>query len=498
MNDRDLLIVLGNQLFPINYIKNTRSKHIFMAEDYHLCTDLKHHKLKILFFFLAMREYRKNLIKNGFTVHYYKFTDKNFTKSYEDKLQNIIQINNITKVNYFEIIDKSFRSNIENFIFNKNLNYEKHNNPMFVNSINDFIEYSKKTNNLLMANYYKLIRKKYNILVDKDNKPIGGKWSFDSENRKKIPNKLVIPKIPINKKEKYYTKITANINKVFKNHPGNTKNIWFPTNRDEALKWLENFIITKLENFGPYEDAIISNNNFLFHSALSPLLNIGLITPDEVILKLLNYAKIKKIKINSLEGIIRQIIGWREFIKGTYEIYGEQQYNSNFWKHKNKLNSNWYTGSTGILPLDDTIKDCLNYGYTHHIPRLMIIANIMVLSRIHPKDIYKWFMEMFIDSSEWVMVPNVYGMGSFADGGVFSTKPYICGSNYILKMSNYKKDTWCDILDGLYWKFISDNKNFFKTNPRISIMINALNNIKDERKKRLFKLAQEFIKFNTK
>ena len=174
-----------------------------------------------------------------------------------------------------------------------------------------------------------------------------------------------------------------------------------------------------------------------------------------------------------------------------------KQYNSNFWNHKNKLNNNWYTGSTGILPLDDTINDCIDYGYTHHIPRLMIVANIMTLSRIHPRDIYKWFMEMFIDSSEWVMIPNVFGMGSFSDGGIFSTKPYICGSNYILKMSDYKKDKWCDILDGLYWKFIFDNKNYFKSNPRLSIMINALKKINKERLNHIFDLAQEFINYNT-
>ena len=147
--------------------------------------------------------------------------------------------------------------------------------------------------------------------------------------------------------------------------------------------------------------------------------------------------------------------------------------------------------------MDDTIKDCLNYGYTHHIPRLMILSNIMTLSRVNPKEINKWFMEMFIDSSEWVMVPNVYGMGTFSDGGIFSTKPYLCGSNYILKMSNYKKGEWCEVLDGLYWKFINDNIDFFKSNPRLSIMKNALSKIKAERKKVIFSKANNFIKTKT-
>ena len=157
----------------------------------------------------------------------------------------------------------------------------------------------------------------------------------------------------------------------------------------------------------------------------------------------------------------------------------------------------WYDGTTGIPPLDDAIKLSSETGYTHHINRLMVLSNIMNLCRIDPDDIYHWFMEMFIDSSEWVMVPNVYGMGTFADGGVFSTKPYICGSSYILRMSNYKKDDWCDTVDGLYWKFIHDNQKFFSSNPRLGLMLNSLNKMKSERKDYLFSLANSFISKNT-
>ena len=197
--------------------------------------------------------------------------------------------------------------------------------------------------------------------------------------------------------------------------------------------------------------------------------------------------------LNSLEGFVRQIIGWREFIRGIYHCKGEEEIKSNFWNHNRKLTKDWYEGTTGIKPLDDTIKDCLKYGYTHHIPRLMIVANIMNLSRIHPDEIYKWFMEMFVDSSDWVMVPNVYGMGTFADGGLFATKPYSCGSNYIIKMSNYKKDDWADIVDGLYWMFMNDNISFFKGNPRLSILIKSLERMDDGRKEFIFEQANNFI-----
>ena len=233
--------------------------------------------------------------------------------------------------------------------------------------------------------------------------------------------------------------------------------------------------------------------HFQLHSALSSSMNLGIITPQQVITEARNYAEENDIPLNSLEGFIRQIIGWREFIRGIYQNYGDQMVKSNYWNHKNKLTAAWYDGSTGIEPLDEAIKGAQKYGYTHHINRLMILSNIMNLCNIDPNEIYKWFMEMFIDSSDWVMVPNVYGMGTFADGGIFATKPYICGSSYILRMSNFKKGDWCDIVDGLYWKFIEEKKDFFITNPRLSLMIRALEKLNLDRKKHIFECANNFI-----
>ena len=203
------------------------------------------------------------------------------------------------------------------------------------------------------------------------------------------------------------------------------------------------------------------------------------------------------VPINSLEGFIRQIIGWREFIRGIYQEKGDFQFNQNYWNHKRKLTDAWYEGETGLIPLDDAIKTTLKDGYIHHIPRLMVISNIMNLCEIDPKEIYRWFMEMYIDSSDWVMVPNVFGMATYADGGLMSTKPYTCGSNYILKMSNYKKDEWCDILDGLYWRFTEKNRTFYESNPRLSLLTRSLDKMDKERKKRIFSKAEEFIKQHT-
>ena len=201
--------------------------------------------------------------------------------------------------------------------------------------------------------------------------------------------------------------------------------------------------------------------------------------------------------MNSLEGYIRQVIGWREFMRGIYQSYSEEMEIKNFFKQNRKMKNSWYDGTTGLPPLDYAIKNALNNGWSHHIERLMIQVNIMNLCEIKPRNAYKWFMELYIDSSDWVMTPNVYSMGLFADGGIMATKPYICGSNYILKMMNFKKGPWCDVMDGLYWRFIDKNRTFFKKNPRLNMMVSLFDKMKKVKKDNILSKASEFIERNT-
>ena len=229
----------------------------------------------------------------------------------------------------------------------------------------------------------------------------------------------------------------------------------------------------------------------MFHSVLTPYLNIGLITPKEVVNKIIDYAEHHDIPINSYEGIIRQIIGWREFIRGIYAEDGVKQRTTNFWKFDRSMPSSFYDGTTGIPPIDVTIKKLLKNAYLHHIERLMIMGNFLFLLKINPNHVYRWFMELHIDAYDWVMVPNVYGMSQFSDGGLMSTKPYISGSNYILKMSDYKKGEWCEIWDALYWNFINENRDFFRKNPRTSMMINMYDKKSKEVKTNYIKIEKD-------
>ena len=488
-NKNNLLVILGNQLFPLEYISQLNINKVYMKEDIELCTYFKHHKMKLTLFLTAMRDYRDLLKKNDYEVHYKPLKIGQKTNSnYIDDLRIFLKENNINRLYVYDIVDKFFErkfltlSNVVDLTFIPS--------PMFFLNQKDLIQYGDNNKNLRMVSFYQMMRKKLNLLIDENEKPIGGKWSFDELNRKRLPKDIKIPAATIFNKSENIDDVKLIVDKYFSSHPGDNKNFWAPTNRKQALNLLKEFIELKFKNFGDFEDAVDIDENFLFHSCLSSSLNLGLITPKDVIEEV---NKSKDIPLNSLEGFIRQIIGWREFIRLIYFLKGDFQENSNYWKHDRKLKDCWYDGTTNIKPLDDTIKKCLKYGYVHHIPRLMILSNIMNLCKISPKEIYRWFMEMFVDSSDWVMVPNVYGMGTYADGGIFSTKPYICGSNYILKMSNYKKDKWCDVMDGLYWSFIDNNKSFFSKNPRLNMMVRTLERMNNERKKIIFEKADEFI-----
>ena len=490
-----MFIVLGDQLFPIKYLSNYKNKLIYMAEDEGLCRHFKYHKHKILFYLSSMRSYRDELLKNNFKLHYYEINQlKNI--SYQKKIEKIIKEKKVKKISTYEISDKFFKKILTNLCVNLNIELDVIPSPMFITQSSIKEQYFSKNKKPVMANFYKLQRVDLNILMNGKN-PEGGQWSYDEMNRKKLPKSIEIPRL----KKFSITQNTIEAKKIVENiffdHPGTLSNFNLPTNRKDALVYFNEFLKNRLYLFGDYEDAISQKSNILFHSFLSPLLNIGLLTPDEVIKKSLSYSYENKIKINNIEGFVRQIIGWREFIKNIYDTHEIKMKKINFWNHKLRLKKSWYEGTTGIDPLDYYIKEINKDGYAHHIVRLMLISNIMNLCGVHPDEIYKWFMEMFVDSTDWVMVPNVYGMGTFSDGGLFATKPYICGSNYLIKMSDFKKGDWCEIVDGLYWKFIKKNKTYIKSNHRLSMMAYSLDKIDIKRTKKIFSLADKFIEKNT-
>ena len=344
-------------------------------------------------------------------------------------------------------------------------------NPMFVCDEADNQEYRSGKKRWFMADYYKWQRRRLGILLEGD-EPVGGKWSFDEQNRKKVPKKLLstIPPLLEVKRDKYDIEATEYVRRKYPNNLGTLETLHYPTSRKDAKKWLEHFTQQRLKSFGDYEDAMVVGESWLWHSILTPMLNIGLLSPQQILNAVLVYADHNDVPLNSLEGFVRQIIGWREFMRATYQDLGVQMRTTNHWDHCRQMPQSFYDGSTGIDPVDDVIQRLLATGYCHHIERLMVLGGFMFLCEIDPDAIYRWFMEFFIDSYDWVMVPNVYAMSQNADGGNITTKPYFSGSAYVKKMSNYGQGEWCEIWDALYWRWISNHIDELGKNPRWAMM----------------------------
>jgi deoxyribodipyrimidine photolyase-related protein len=492
-------VIFPHQLFK-NHPGLKLSGRVVLIEDSLFFGDLQYplnfHKLKLIFHRGSMRAFQDYLISNGFDVTYIEYLmpeEQDLKLGSFQLLKEKLEEKGIEEIFLAESIDWAIEKRLNIISKQSGIKNNFLKTPAFLSSKSELESYFSKKKNYLQTSFYIHQRKKLNILLS-DGKPKGGKWTYDSKNRKKLPKNIDIPNTPQLKPNKYLKEAKKYIKTRFPEHPGDITHFIYPITHEDAWEWFQVFLKERFSNFGPYEDAIKRENSFLFHSILSPLLNSGLLTPNRVVREALRYGEQNKIPLNSVEGFIRQIIGWREFMRAIYEREGIQERNSNYWNHQNKMPKAFYKAKTGILPIDEIIARLFKTAYLNHIERLMLLGNFMVLCEIHPREIYKWFMELFIDSYDWVMVPNVYGMSTYSDGGLITTKPYVSSSNYVLKMSNYPKDEWCEIWDGLFWRFIKKNREIFKNNPRMSLMVNILNKKDKNELNHLLDTATTYLK----
>jgi deoxyribodipyrimidine photolyase-related protein len=474
---KSINIIFPHQLFEDSSLINNGNE-VYLIEEYLFFKQYKFHKQKIAFHRASMKCYQSFLEEKGITVNYIESSNKlaDITLFAEE-----INKREITEIYCIDPTDNWLEKRLRKVAVGCQLTFFE--SLLFLNTkeqLSNFFRADKKS--FFQTTFYKQQRKSLNILLEDDGQPIGGKWTYDSENRKKYPKGKTPPNIYFPPSTSFWEEAVVYTNDNFKENPGELlKEPIYPINHKQANQWLTQFLEYRFFDFGVYEDAIVKQQPFLNHSILSPLLNTGLIEPAFILDEALSFAEKQNIPINSTEGFVRQIIGWREFIRGIYECKGSLSRTKNFWNFNNKIPSSFYTGTTGVEPIDETIKIILKTGYCHHIERLMILGNFMLLCEFDPDEVYKWFMELFIDAYDWVMVPNVYGMSQFSDGGIFATKPYIGGSNYIRKMSNYPKGDWEPIWDGLFWNFINKHQEFFKSNPRTSMMYYAYNKMSEEK-----------------
>lgn len=482
-------LVFPHQLFHSGPLLEN-AHDVYLVEERLFFSQYRFHKQKLAFHRASMKAYQDFLEKSGRTVRYIESSSE---LADIRKFRKEIDREGIDAIHCIDPVDDWLEKRLRKMAASVELTFYE--SPAFLNTreeLSDF--FNPKKESFFQTAFYKQERKKRKILVDGNMEPEGGEWTYDSENRKKYPKGKTPPSVQFPDVSPFWEEALAYTKKHFAVNPGKlTQAPIYPINRPQAEAWLDGFFLHRFHEFGDYEDAIVKNESLLHHSLLSPLINVGLLLPGLVLEKCLDFAQSEKVPLNSVEGFVRQLMGWREFVRGMYWCKGGYSRTKNFWGFKRKIPASFYDGTTGILPVDGTIKKVLSTGYCHHIERLMIVGNFMLLCEFDPDEVYRWFMELFIDAYDWVMVPNVYGMSQFADGGLFATKPYIGGSNYLRKMGDYPKGEWEAVWDGLFWSFVARHSDFFQSNPRLSMMYHTWNRMGEDKKESHLRKADKFL-----
>ena len=488
---KEVNLLFPHQLFEENPLPLNQHP-LYIVEEYLFFNQYAFHKQKLAFHRASMKKYAAFL------------EAKDVELSYIDAQEEISDVRNlipalaergISHIHFIDPTDNWLHKRIKTAAEASGTRFSIYTNPLFLNAPEDLQDFFKPTKKkFFQTKFYIEQRKKRGILLTEDRGPQGGKWSYDADNRKKYPKKKVPPPISFPPGDSFYEEALAYVEEKYPNNPGELdQQALYPTDFASSQKWLKDFLEQRFDEFGPYEDAIVSSESILHHSVLTPMLNVGLLKPGEIVEAVLAYAEKHEIPLNTTEGFVRQVIGWREFIRGVYEVKGSEERTKNYWGFTRKIPASFYDGTTGIDPIDITIKKVLKSGYCHHIERLMVLGNFMVLCEFDPDEVYRWFMELFIDAYDWVMVPNVYGMSQFADGGLMSTKPYISGSNYLKKMSDYGKGEWQQTWDALFWRFMHVHRVFFVKNPRLGMLVRNLDKMEVEKRQMLINKAEDFL-----
>ncbi len=482
MAQKTLRLVLGDQLNAKHSWYKERDQHVtyLMAEMHEEATYATHHIQKIAGFFLAMRTFAKALEAAGHEVCYFRLDDMQNESSFPTLISKLIEQEGFERFEY-QLPDEYRLDQALSGLA------EKLNIPVAVCDTEHFLtdrgfleEFFKGKKQFLMESFYRAMRKKYGVLME-GNQPVSGKWNYDAENRKKMPDSVEVPRALTFSHD--VTEIVTTINGQGIQTIGEIqpKRFIWPKNRKESLELLDFFVKQCLPDFGTYQDAMTTRDWSLFHSRLSFSLNTKMLHPLEVVEKAVEaYESGAGISLSQIEGFVRQIIGWREYMRGIYWMHMPEYRDLNFFSHERKLPDWYWTGETDMACLKHAISQSLEYGYAHHIQRLMVTGNFALLAGIHPDEVDAWYLGIYIDALEWVEITNTRGMSQFADGGIVGTKPYVSSASYMHKMSHYcvgckydhKKKTGKDAcpFNSLYWHFYDRHRDKLAKNPRIGMM----------------------------
>ncbi|MCH8567672.1 MAG: cryptochrome/photolyase family protein [Balneolales bacterium] len=485
---------LNSNLFP-EEVKPENVSLIF-CESADVFRRLPFHKKKIVYTWSAQRHFAKECAEAGFHVVYLK-GDAEPAKQIEEWLESGRE--DIT-LSYMEPAEWDLRASFESLKKGFGSRVTMHRNTFF---LSDPEEWKKKiADGYLMEYFYREMRKRTGYLMQ-DGKPEGGQWNFDKDNRKKLPAKQNPPRPVEFSADDITLEIMQEVEQTFPDNWGKAEGFCFAVTREEALRATDDFFRKRFADFGPYEDAMAVGEYFVYHSTLSIYMNNGLLGAAELCDRAMDYYREGKAPINSVEGYIRQIIGWREYIRNYYEAMMPAVRDANAFGFTNDIPEAFWSGETRMKCISECVKPVKRFGYSHHIPRLMVLSNYSNLTETDPRKLLEWFWYGYLDAWEWVVLPNVLGMSTFADGGVLASKPYVSSGNYINKMSDYCKSCHYSVsaktgakacpFNYLYWNFVDKHRTAFEENGRVSFMLNMLDKKTEEEIAQIRESSESYI-----
>ncbi len=503
-----LRLLLGDQLnIQHSWFKTVDKSVTYVLMEIRSETDYAtHHIQKVIGFFAAMRNFAKELQKQNHEVIYIHLNDKNNLQCFDKNCTSLIEQYNFTTFEYQLPDEYRLDQHLKSFTQNLQIPFSVYDTEHFYTSRNELNELFAGKKSYLMETFYRYMRKKHRVLIDDEDKPLNGKWNFDESNRQKLPKKhlSVSPLIFSNdvsdiEKELLKSKIKT-IGTI------NSKAFIWPVNREQSLQLLDFFIENCLKLFGTFQDAMAPNEWSLYHSRISFSLNIKLLSPQEVVNKTIEayFNNPEEIAYHQLEGFVRQIIGWREYMRGIYWLKMPEYSQLNYFEHSKKLPEWFWTGKTNMNCMKNAIAQSLDFAYAHHIQRLMITGNFALLAGIHPDEVDEWYLGIYIDAIEWVEITNTRGMSQFADGGIVATKPYVSSAAYIHKMSSYcegchynhaqKTGEKACPFNSLYWNFYNKHEDKLANNPRIGMMYNVWRKMNPDARTAILEQADYYLK----
>ena len=500
-----LRVILGDQLTDsISSLNNCDKSEdiILISEVIEEATFIPHHKKKLVFIFSAMRHFALDLKNDGFNVIYNKLNDPDNSGSLTGEISRLIKNQSFEKIVITSPSEFRVLKEIESLGKKINISIEILSDDRYFVEIEDFKQWAFNRKQLRMENFYRDQRRKHSILMNGID-PVGGQWNFDSDNRKPFNSDLKIPTPFTNFPDQITQEVIEMVTTCFPEHFGEIEPFIFAVNRHQALQAFKLFLEERLLYFGDFQDSMVQGEPWMFHSHISFYLNCGLLLPKECVYEVEKLFFDGKAPLNSVEGFIRQILGWREFIRGIYWLKMPEYLENNFFEASRNLPQMYWTGDTKMNCLSQCVTETKKNAYAHHIQRLMVLGNFALISGIDPKQVNHWFYVVYADAYEWVELPNVSGMILFADGGLVSSKPYASTGSYINKMSNYCEN--CDfkvsIKNGpeacpfnyLYWDFLDRNRLKLSSNFRMSMMYKTYDRMDDSKKQKIRDDTKTFL-----